>query len=131
VSAPARGKLTRRTKRGTHAGTTPGARRTPRRHGATRRPMKWREGGFPRRLRQAPLEEPRTAVPPLVWGASLILRGKDTMKNVNTSRKKPPRSEAAVLMQRRAQGAGPHKDKRNGRGNPRTEARRTWRADAS
>lgn len=44
---------------------------------------------------------------------------------------KPVRSSTAVFMRMRRQSAGPHKDKRQGRGNPRTEARRTWRADAS
>lgn len=67
---------------------------------------------------------------PLVWGASLVLRGKDIAVKI-VSPKKLPRSETAVYMQRRAQGAGPHKDKRNGRGNSRTEARRTWQGDAS
>lgn len=45
--------------------------------------------------------------------------------------KKPVRLSTAIAMQQRAQKAGPHKDRRQGRGNPRTEARRSWRGEAS
>lgn len=42
-----------------------------------------------------------------------------------------PRSATAIAMRARAQKAGPHRDRRQGRGNPRSEARRQVRGEAS
>lgn len=39
------------------------------------------------------------------------------------------RSFTAIAMRARAQKGGPHKDRRQGRGNPRSEAQRSWRRE--